>query len=78
MSKYFLPCGTLDVRVFMLIDGKFVLFWGGGAFSSTHVYQGTYCEYFKTDLALSISHFLNTSSTVRLDSDLRRCSSAVK
>jgi hypothetical protein len=30
MSKYFLLFGILEVRVFMLIDGKFVLLGGGG------------------------------------------------
>jgi hypothetical protein len=40
VSKYFLPFGILEVRVFMLIDGKFVPFFfgGGGAFSSTRVH----------------------------------------
>ena len=28
-TKYFLPFGFLEVRIFMLLDGKFVLFWGG-------------------------------------------------
>lgn len=62
MSKYFLLFGILEVRVFMFIDGKFVLFCGGGgewvsAFSSTHVHQGTYCECSQIDPTLFISHF---------------------
>ena len=78
MSKYFLPFGILEVRVFMLIDGKFMLFLRGGAFSSTHVHQGTYCEHFQIDPALFISLFLKSLSTVRLDSDLHRCRSFFK